>query len=41
MYLVLRLETPMMPCLRTLFFDTGLIGLKVLDLIQMVIGNDN
>ena len=37
MYLVLRLETPMMPCMRTLLFDTKLIGLEVPNLAQLII----
>ena len=36
-YLVLRLETPRMSCMNTLFFDTELIGLEVPDLAQSVI----
>ena len=37
MYLVLRLETPMMPCMSTLLFDTKLIGLEVPNLAQLII----
>ena len=32
-YLVLRLETPMMLCMSTPLFDTILIGLEVPDLV--------
>lgn len=38
-YLVLRLETPRMSCMSAPLFDTRLIGLAVLDLIQLVIGS--
>ena len=31
-YLILRLETPRIPCMNTIFFDTRLIGLDVSDL---------
>ena len=40
-YLVLRLETPRMSCMSIPFFDTGLIGLDVPDLVQLVIGSRN
>ena len=38
-YLVLRLETPRMSCMSAPLFDTRLIGLAVLDLVQLVIGS--
>ena len=38
-YLVLRLETPRMPCMSAPLFDTRLIGLAVSDLVQLVIGS--
>ena len=37
-YLVLRIKTLKMSCMSTLFFDTRLIALEVLDLAQPVIG---
>ena len=37
-YLVLRLETPRMSCMSTPLFDTRLIGLKVPNIVQLVIG---
>ena len=40
-YLVLRLETPRMSCISAPLFDIGLIGLAVLDLVQLVIGSDS
>ena len=40
-YMVLRLETPMMPYMSAPLFDTGLIGLDVPDLTQPVIGSDS
>ena len=36
-YMVLRLETPRMSCLSAPLFDTKIIGLAVLDLVQLVI----
>ena len=36
-YLVLRLKIPRISYINTIFFDTGLIGLEVLDLAQPVI----
>ena len=36
-YLVLRLETPRMSCMSAPLFDTRLIGLAILDLVQLVI----
>ena len=38
-YLVLRLETPKMSCMSAPLFDTRLIGLAILDLVQLVIGS--
>ena len=38
-YLVLRLETPRMSYMSAPLFDTRLIGLAVLDLVQLVIGS--
>ena len=38
-YLVLRLETPRMSCMSAPLFDTRLIGLAFLDLVQLVIGS--
>ena len=38
-YLVLRLETPRMSCMSAPLFDTRLISLAVLDLVQLVIGS--
>ena len=38
-YLVLRLETPRMSYMSTPLFDTRLIGQKVPDLAQLVIGS--
>ena len=38
-YLVLRLETPRMSCMSAPLFDTRLIGLTILDLVQLVIGS--
>ena len=38
-YLVLRLETPMMSCMSTPLFDTRLISLEVPNLVQLVIGS--
>ena len=38
-YLVLRLETPRMSCMSAPLFDTRLIGLAVIDLVQLVIGS--
>ena len=40
-YLVLRLETPRMSCMSAPLFDTRLIGLAVLDLVQLVIGSSS
>ena len=40
MYLVLRLETPRMSCMRAPLFDIGLIGLDVPNLVQSIIGSD-
>ena len=40
-YLVLRLETPRMFYMSAPLFDTRLIGLNVLDLVQLVIGSGN
>ena len=40
-YLVLRLETPRMSCISASFFDTRLICLNILDLVQSVIGSDS
>ena len=40
-YLVLRLEIPRMSCISAPLFDTRLIGLVVLDLVQLVIGSDS
>ena len=40
MYLVLRLEIPKISHMSTPFFDIRLTGLEVLDLIQLVLGND-
>ena len=40
-YLVLRFETPRMSCMSALLFDTSLIDLDILDLVQLVIGNGN
>ena len=40
-YLILRLETPRMSYMSALFFDTRLIGLKVSDLVQSVLGGGN
>ena len=39
MYLVLRLMTPKMSCMSTPLFNTKLIGLKVSNLSQSVIGH--
>ena len=36
-YLVLRLETPRMSCMSAPLFDTRLIGLDILDLVQLAI----
>ena len=41
MYLVLRLETLRMSYMSTLLVDTRLIGLKVSNLVQCVIGSDD
>ena len=41
MYLVLKLEIPMMSCMSVPLFDTGLIGLEVLNLAQFVIMNSS
>ena len=38
-YLVFRLETPRMPCMSALIFDTRHIGLAIPDLVQLVIGS--
>ena len=38
-YLVFRLETPRMSCISPPLFDTRLIGLKVPDLMRLVIGS--
>ena len=38
-YLVFRLETPRMSCISAPLFDIRLIGLDVLDLVQLVIGS--
>ena len=40
-YLVFRRETLRMSCISTPLFDTRLIGLKVLDLVQPVIRSDS
>ena len=40
-YLVLRLETPRMSCMSAPLFDTGLIGLDVPNLVQLVIGSSS
>ena len=40
-YLILRLETPRMSYMSTSFFDTGLIGLDIPDLVQPVIRSDS
>ena len=40
-YLILRLETPMISCMSALLFDTRLISLDVPDLVQLVIGSDS
>ena len=40
-YLVLRLNTPRMSYMSTPLFDTGLIGLKVPNLVHPVIGSCN
>ena len=39
LYPVLRLETPRISCMSAPLFDTGLIGLDVPDLAQLVIGS--
>ena len=40
-YLVLRLKTLRMSCMSAPLFDTRLIGLVVLDLVQLVIGSSS